>query len=355
VIPRSLYETPFVHPLQGFLDCVSRYGDKEALIFEDGSQMTYNEMYVRVVEMCKVLKSKGLVRDDVIAVDAPRHLGLPIWIYAIWMLGGVYIALGSRDALDRKKRVIGISKAKCVIVEDLSDEVHASFSGCLFVSIHDKLQDEGSSSLFVGIKCDPIFGDVAYLPTTSGSTGEPKVIQISHRGLGKHIEGRQGGFSCLYESDRIMQSAMTSFDVHVYDNVAPFCIGAALILINESYLLNSKHLMNYLSSKECTYMNMVPSVWMYHCRSKSEFPRCLRICMFSGEKMKLENFYLLSKCFPESNNLKFIAPITVQYRYIVQYCPVQKLYSTVQNSNFTVKNLCAEFPQLSFGGGHLVS
>ena len=121
LIPKSLYEAPFIHPLAGYLESVSKYGYNVAMIFEDGSKMTYNEMHVKVMTLAKVLKKSGLKENDVIAVDAPRHLGLPIWIHAIWMIGGVYIALGSRDALDRKKRILEICQAKCVLVDVLND------------------------------------------------------------------------------------------------------------------------------------------------------------------------------------------------------------------------------------------
>ena len=93
------------------------------MIFEDGAVMSYAEMYDRVCEMAAVLSNKGLGEGDVIAVDAGRELGLPIWMYAIWMIGGVYMALGSRDPVDRKRRVLGIGNARCVLVERVTEEV----------------------------------------------------------------------------------------------------------------------------------------------------------------------------------------------------------------------------------------
>ena len=78
---------------------------------------------------------------------------------------------------------------------------------------------------------------------------------------------------------------MTSFDVHVHENVAPFNVGASLILVDDAELLDSVNLMHYLSHHKCTYIDMVPSIWMFHIRSNAVFPPSLRIGMFGGEKM----------------------------------------------------------------------
>ena len=44
VLSLSLYEEPYVHVLDGFMSSVKRYGSKEAMIFEDGTVMRYDEM-----------------------------------------------------------------------------------------------------------------------------------------------------------------------------------------------------------------------------------------------------------------------------------------------------------------------
>ena len=142
VLSLSLYEEPYVHVLDGFVSSVKRYGSKEAMIFEDGTVMSYADMYGRVCELVLVLRTKGLGEDDVIAVDAGRELGLPIWMYAIWMIGGVYMALGSRDPVDRKRRVLSISNARCVLVERVTEEVLDWYSEYVVVSVYDRIEGE---------------------------------------------------------------------------------------------------------------------------------------------------------------------------------------------------------------------
>jgi hypothetical protein len=82
-----------------------------------------------------------------------------------------------------------------------------------------------------------------------------------------------------------MQSAMTSIDVHLIENVVTFFVGASLLMVRDDMLTDSRALMTYLEKYGCSYMAMVPSVWMHHIRSDARFPQSLRVACFGGEKM----------------------------------------------------------------------
>jgi non-ribosomal peptide synthetase component F len=248
-------------------------------------------MYSRVVEVALVLKNKGLGMNDVVAVDVRRELGLPIWIYAIWMIGGVYMALGSRDPVDRKRRVLEISKARCVLVERVSDEVKEWYSEYMLLSVLAVSEEGGGRKMNT---LSPLYGETAYLPTTSGSTGEPKVIQISHRALSKHFNCRQEGDWCYTVDDRELQSSAVSFDIHVFQNSGPFNVGACLVLVSEEMILNFSKLSSYLNQNKITIMVLVPSMWMALFRAEVGLPHSLRVILFSGEKMTNEIFDILS-------------------------------------------------------------
>ena len=63
------------------------------------------------------MKYSLIAAGQVVAVDAARHLGLPVWILGIWLAGATYLPLGSRDAWERKRRVAELAGARCVLVD----------------------------------------------------------------------------------------------------------------------------------------------------------------------------------------------------------------------------------------------
>ena len=90
VIDHAVYERPYEHVMELWVEACRRLKYRSALLYEDGSVETYGAMYDRAMRLAYRLRALGVKVNDVVAVDAPRHLGLPCWILGIWLVGGVY-------------------------------------------------------------------------------------------------------------------------------------------------------------------------------------------------------------------------------------------------------------------------
>jgi non-ribosomal peptide synthetase component F len=224
-----------------------------ALVYADGAALSYEGMLRQATRLCGRLQGLGVAAEDVVAVDAPRHLGLPVWILGIWMAGATYLPLGSRDSAERKRRVAELGRARCVLV---AEEGEGAGWALPTVAVGALPQEEADAAAAKGLQAAGearvTCGKVAYLITTSGSTGEPKVIAISHRAFSCWATGRQGGELQLGPSDRVMQASMNTFDVHLIDNVVPHLVGARCLLVPEELLLESEPLLGQLDRLGCT-------------------------------------------------------------------------------------------------------
>jgi non-ribosomal peptide synthetase-like protein len=274
---------------------VYEHGDEVVLILEDGEIRTYKEVYNMASNLSVQLRRLGLKKNEAVAVDTDRHYGLPILIMGIWLSGCSYLPLGSRNSFDRKKEMLDVTSAQIIIVDSHTSDI-AKYQEAKFQLLHWPLRE---SSVTSSEQVEPILGDISYYASTSGSTGKPKVIQISQRAFASYIVGRKERVP-FDSKDRVMQAATTSFDVHVFDNVYPLMVGAAVIMVPEKILLDSKTLMNLLTISKCTYIGLVPSVWMHHVNSGASFPPTLRYASLGGEKISRDNFVRLSEALPSS-------------------------------------------------------
>lgn len=102
--------------------------------------------------------------------------------------------------------------------------------------------------------------DSNYLLYTSGSTGQPKIIEGCHKGLSHFIHWEMGEFG-LDERVKVSQLAPISFDVSLRDIFVPLLSGGTLCIPERGIRLEPRKLIQWISSSGITLMHMVPSVF----------------------------------------------------------------------------------------------
>ncbi|OCA86919.1 long-chain-fatty-acid--CoA ligase [Bacillus sp. FJAT-27986] len=180
--------------LTQFLDrAVSLYGDKQAIICED-RVFTYQELNERVNRLSHGLKNFGVRKGDRIAYLAPNSVEMLEGFYGIFQLGGVMVPLNSRLKPDDYQFILNHSESKILFVDQ--DLYH------LILPIKDKLKtiekiivhykdseteelgydvwlEEQSNEAFERFPLEE--DDVCSLLYTSGTTGNPKGVMLTHR------------------------------------------------------------------------------------------------------------------------------------------------------------------------------
>jgi fatty-acyl-CoA synthase len=193
------------------LDCVietlgERYTHKTAVVFEDES-VTYGELYAQAETFARNLRKLGVKKNDKVAVILPNCMEYLYIYFGLFMNGSWIVPVSTRYEPDEIKRVIGNSDANTVIyqdrigifdynkifLEDLKDE---------FPLIKNHIvrgDNQPKDTLHLSSLFSPDFqpagmpeearreeiypDDIAILGYTSGTTGHPKGVMITHKNL----------------------------------------------------------------------------------------------------------------------------------------------------------------------------
>ncbi|MBN8246184.1 MAG: amino acid adenylation domain-containing protein, partial [Verrucomicrobia bacterium] len=220
-----------------------------------------------------------------------RNTDLPMVLLGVLRAGGCYVPLDPDDPPDRIARTV--AAAGCARV--LGHESLISGLGSVARAMPGDVRWMPVESLFAPGRAP---GDAAAVPTrsppdapggrrlayvlfTSGSTGEPKGVEVEHRSVVNLLAAvRQWiGFA---ESDRYLAISTLAFDISVAELFLPLIAGGQVVLRDRSLLLEPRRLAQELRQEGITVFQTGPSVWSLVLAEVPDFPR-LRVAVTTGE------------------------------------------------------------------------
>jgi non-ribosomal peptide synthetase component F len=116
---------------------------------------------------------------------------------------------------------------------------------------------------------------------TSGSTGQPKAIEISQRGVNRLVCNTN--YIRITPDDRIAQASSASFDAATFEIWGALLNGAHLIGLPKEVALSSSEFGAFLRQHEITTLFLTTAVFNQTARECPEAFLCLRNLLFGGE------------------------------------------------------------------------
>lgn len=227
-----------------------------ALEFHD-AKTTYFELQQKVNQFAHYLKAQGVQPGDFIAVSFPRCPELLYTLLAIMQCGAAYLPLDPEYPKDRLEFMLNDSGAKILLT---SKELFAhlpSWSKMLFIEdAVNTLQEYSTAPL-------PFITDSesnAYILYTSGSTGNPKGVPITHKNLVNFLSSMAVDPG-INENDRLLSITTISFDIAGLELYLPLVKGATLILADHETARDGRLLLELVKKSKINFLQATPTTW----------------------------------------------------------------------------------------------
>ncbi|POP62338.1 non-ribosomal peptide synthetase, partial [Pseudomonas syringae] len=262
-----------VHVL--FEEQVARTPD--ALAVECGTEvLTYDELNSRANRLAHHLITLGVRFDDVVAVLLDRSVALVAVQLAVLKVGASYIPIDKGTPDNRLKFMLEDSGAKAIVSQgNVLDE---TYSG-LKVDITDLNVDAYSSHK---PSSDASASETACIMYTSGSTGLPKGVRVTHPGIVRVVV--DNGYANFCSRDRVAFASNPAFDAVTMEIWGTLLNGGCLVTVPADTLLEAEWLGAFLRDRKISVLFLTTSLFNRHAASIPEALARLRYLVCGGEK-----------------------------------------------------------------------
>ncbi|KAF8580664.1 amino acid adenylation, partial [Ramaria rubella] len=217
--------------------------------------LTYGEMDSLSNALARSLINDGIERGTLVGMYMDKSIEMFLSILAVHKAGGGYVPLDPEHPPERIQMIIGFAQAPMVLT---TRELKENLDSVLVnTGVPAVLVDFRELSPAAKPDVGPIGrDDISHVLFTSGTTGTPKGVVLTH---GSTIESALGSREALGTLDgRVLQFSNYTFDFSVWDWTGTLSAGGTLCVVPKRRLMDD--LESVARSLDVTYMGASPTV-----------------------------------------------------------------------------------------------
>jgi amino acid adenylation domain-containing protein len=287
----------------------TRFPERLAAVDQDGAALTYSELNERASRIAGFLAARGVGPGDRVGIVLPKSINALTAQFAVMKGRAAYVPVDWSGPVERVLSILTDCAVRAVFLDtrrpdlmEIAETVilHGTDSGGAARSgrfhwdaalDHEPLKADFASR-------QP--GDLAYILYTSGSTGIPKGVMLTHRNATSYVEWCSRVFTPT-KNDRFSSHAPFHFDLSILDIYVSIKHGASVHLIPDELGKSPKDLARFIASRRLTVWYSTPSILAL----LAEFggigrldSSSLRLVLFAGEVFPVKQLRRLVSGWP---------------------------------------------------------
>ena len=274
-----------------------------------GHSVTYAELNRQATALAGFLSQAGVRHGDVVGVVLPKSISAVVAIFAVMKAGAVYVPVNYRAPRERGKRILTDCQVRALIIDERSlalipDRPEHPLAALIVTGQNaDGPGTSWEASLQAGHPLPAVVrqaADLAYILYTSGSTGIPKGIPLTHRNGISFVEWCSDTFAPR-ETDRFSSHAPFYFDLSILDIFLSIKHGAELHLIPEELARHPRDLAVFIAAHRITIWYSTPSILILLSQLGNlagHDASSLRLVLFAGEVFPVRHLRSLTLLWP---------------------------------------------------------
>ncbi|MFJ9449146.1 amino acid adenylation domain-containing protein [Herbaspirillum sp. NPDC101397] len=257
-----------------------RHPDRAA-VEEGATSLSYRDLMLQADLLARRLVAAGVQSGAVVGLGFSSSVGLVAAMLATWRAGAAYVVLSPQQPAARRAQMI--ATAGIALVVTTASEQDGWPVPVLLSDVR-----ETSPRLPALPAVAEHAAALAYICFTSGSSGTPKGVAVTHANLANHARAVVQDFG-LSESDRVMQFAAADFDVAAEEIFPALMAGACVVIRAEGVTDSIDAFQEHVQQAGLTVLNLPAAFWHEWVRALGHArrapPACLRLVVTGSDRV----------------------------------------------------------------------
>ena len=237
------------------LDRLARRGlalnpDGFAVICGD-DRLSHAQLWERVWGMASALQEAGVREGGLVGIALESGWPHVVSVLAVLTVGAAWMPLSPAEPPERLARMLVRAGTRCVVVPTPGAvSLPEGVVECCF-DAEARGSDPGAGP--------PDPGRLAYVFFTSGSTGEPKGVEIDHRGAVNTVLAVNRQYE-VGAGDRVLALTAPTFDLSVYDLFGLLGVGGTMVFPPRDRARDPRRWLDLMQGERITIWNTAPQL-----------------------------------------------------------------------------------------------
>ncbi len=218
----------------------------------------YSQLNTQANQLARYLQTQGARPGTAVGIGLERSVEMVIALLAVLKTGAAYVPLDPDYPRDRLRFMSENASLIAVLTSaSLSDRYDTQACRILYL---DREQERITQEPCHNLPPTITPQDLAYILYTSGSTGQPKGVEIPHRALVNFLCSIRQEPGCSAQ-DVMLSVTTLSFDIAGLELYVPLLVGARVEIATRAVAMDGRQLRALCEAVQPTIMQATPATW----------------------------------------------------------------------------------------------